>query len=269
MYLLLSHLLAFSVLLINSLFDVFSEKGDVPDLPAWIGIGGGLLLHAAYSFQVSSWTPMIWMAVTGLVFAAYGWFAYFQGMWGGADAMGLTVVGFAAPYAMSGPGIMFPLNFLVNMMIIGLLYTIAFAASKAYSSEGFMGRVRGRISGDRLKIVLEIIGASALAGYVSYMGMNPYTYFASLLLVIFLYPFLKVLEDTEMTKTVAVEDLEGGEVVADQGDVIEGITEEEIDDLDTDEVEVKEGIRFMPVFPVALLLTDMIGAGVPLLLHLF
>jgi len=269
MYLVLSHVLAFCALCISSFYDVFSEKGDVPDLPAFVAIGAGIILHAIYAFQAWSVEPFLWMIGTGLAFSAYGWMAYWKGLWGGADAMGVTVLGFAAPYAVSGPGLIYPVNLFVNIMIVGLVYTVGFAFYRAVWSEGFFERTRDRVLEDRRRIPVEVVAAGLFSLYAGTVDLNPYLYFAALLFIIFLYRFLKVLEDSEMTKTVPVEDLEGGEVVAEQGDIIEGISEEEIEELEVEKVEVQEGIRFMPVFPVALLMTDVFGAGVFLLLQIF
>jgi len=269
MYLVLSHVLAFVALTVNSFYDVLSEKGDVPDLPAFVAIGGGILLHSIQAWQLSSFEPVIWMLGVGTVFSVYGWLAYWKGLWGGADALGIMVLGFAAPYGFSGPELIYPVNIFVNIMIVGLVYTVGFAVYRAMSSEGFFTRVKDRVLDDRKRIPLELAGAAVFSAYAGTVNLNAYSYFAAFVFIIFLYRFLKVLEDAEMTKTVAVEDLEGGEVVAEHGDLIEGISEEEIDELDVDEVEVQEGIRFMPVFPVALLITDLFGGGVFLLLQVF
>ncbi|MFB6115621.1 MAG: hypothetical protein ABEK04_05065 [Candidatus Nanohalobium sp.] len=269
MYLVLSHAIALCALFINSLYDVLSEKGDVPDLFSVIAIVSGILLHGFYAWQMGSITPFLWMAGIGLAMAAYGWIAYWKGLWGGADAMGITVIGFAAPYATTGVQLTYPVNIFINIMIVGLLYTVGFALNRAIRSEGFFTKVKDRVVEDRIRIVVEIIAAGIFSAYSGTIGLNPYTYFAALVVVIFLYRFLKVLENTEMTKTVPVDELEGGEVVAESGKLIEGITEEEIEELEVDEVEVQEGIRFMPVFPVALLITDLFGGGLFLLLQLF
>lgn len=269
MFLLLSHAIALCALFINSLYDVLSEKGDVPDLFSIIAIVSGLLLHGIYSWSKATVDPFLWMAGIGMIMAAYGWVAYWKGLWGGADAMGLTVIGFAAPYAISGPSLVYPINVFINIMIVGLLYTIGFALYRAFRSEGFFTSVREKVYGNRVRILLESVGAVGFSIYAGSVGLNPFTYFIALIGIIFLYRFLKVLEDTEMTKSVPVDELEGGEVVAESGRFIEGITEEEIEELEVEEVEVQEGVRFMPVFPIALLITDVFGGGVTLLLSIF
>lgn len=269
MYLFLSHAIALCALFINSLYDVLSEKGDVPDLFSIIAIVSGVFLHGVYSWSVGSMNPFLWMVGVGLLMAAYGWVAYWKGLWGGADAMGLTVIGFAAPYAISGPSLTYPIDIFINIMIVGLVYTIGFALYRAFRSEGFFTSVREKVYEDRVRVLLESAGALVFSAYAGSVGLNPFSYFTALIGVIFLYRFLKALEDTEMTKTVPVKDLEGGEVVAESGRFIEGISEEEIEELEVDEVEVQEGIRFMPVFPIALLITDVFGGGVTLLLSVF
>ncbi len=269
MYLLLSHVVAFLALTVNSFYDVFSEKGDVPDLPAVVAIVAGVLLHGGYAWSLGSFEPFLWMIGVGAVFSLYGWIAFWRGLWGGADAMAMSVLGFAAPYSISGVSLIYPMDIFVNMMIAGLLYSVSFAVYRAFRSESFIDNFRSRVYGDRYRIPLEIGAGAAFSLYAGTVGLDPVLYFLALVFIIFLYRFLKVLEDAEMSTTVPVEDLEGGEVVAEQGGTIEGITEEEIEDLDVDEVEVKEGIRFIPVFPVALLMTDVFGGGVSLLIGLF
>jgi len=90
-------------------------------------------------------------------------------------------------------------------------------------------------------------------------------YFGFFLLLIFLYRFLKNIQDNLLSKEIPVSELEGGEVLAaeeEEGGMIVGITEEEIQELDQDTVEIREGIRFIPVFPIALLMTDVLGVGI-------
>jgi len=55
-----------------------------------------------------------------------------------------------------------------------------------------------------------------------------------------------------MVKTVDASQVEAGDVLA-EGE-IRGVEEDELEDLEG-EVKLKEGLRFMPVFPAAMILT--------------
>jgi len=52
-------------------------------------------------------------------------------MWGGADAFAMSVLGFAAPYSLTGFGLIHSVDLFLNIMIAGFLYTIVFAFYQA------------------------------------------------------------------------------------------------------------------------------------------
>ena len=145
-----SHILAFSALFINSLFDVFSEKGDVPSEFSLVAIIGGILLHAAYAFNLGSITPFVWLLSIGFVFSLYGWLAYWMGMWGGADALAMTVLGFAAPYSVNGIGMVYGFSLFVNIFLVSSVYALIFTGYKALRSEALRTAFLNRLT-DRRK----------------------------------------------------------------------------------------------------------------------
>ncbi|MFB6180814.1 MAG: hypothetical protein ABEJ93_02965 [Candidatus Nanohalobium sp.] len=301
--------MAFCVLIINSLFDIFSEKGDVPDKFSLTAIAGGILFHSLYALETTSLRPLLFMLFVAFLYSLYGWLAYWKGLWGGADAMCLTAVGFAAPYSLNGPNTMFPVNFLINVMLIGFLYTIGFAFYKAVRSDSFFPQFKERVMNEKKRIPLEIIGAAAVSIVAYKAQLDPLIYFAALVAIIFLYRFLKVLENTEMEAKIPLEEVEEGDIVFTEkvdlehtkklnmvglvlgklenrwnSNLIEKVKNRygysDIVGLDSkgletlrkssvEEVKVKEGIRFVPVFPAALLVTDIAGGGLMLLLTVF
>ncbi|MFB6204180.1 MAG: hypothetical protein ABEJ75_00885 [Candidatus Nanohaloarchaea archaeon] len=301
MLLVLSHLLAFSTLFVASLFDL--DTTDVPDIFAVTGTAGGILLHAVYSYSsgaMSPWFfyhagidavqvllpflpapvfpaflgsaggPLTWSLLAGAVFSLYGWGAYMQGMWGGADAFAMTTLGFAAPF-FGNPGILDPVNLFVNVMLVGLGYTLVYGVSQVFRKDAW-GLVRQEFVENRSRLVLETGGAVALSAVLFYQGLSVLPYFLMLEGTVLMYHFFSAVQERIFTREVPVEELEGGEVPAPGqglGDRIVGLRQEEIDELEAESVEVRRGVPFMPVFPAALLVTMLGYGGVQLILVLF
>lgn len=285
-----SHAVALLTLSAAAALDL--KTTEVPDWLSVFGILSGITLHAAASFTGSAnlsvltrfplilsepftWfqalgDPLIWCLGVGIVFSIYGWALYFLGLWGGADAFAMGVLGFGAPYAVGAPGVMFGLDLFVNILLAGFVYTLLFAFYRAYSEEDILEETYSRIKDNEVRVVGEIFVAAVLSAVGSATGrFDGLAYFALLLSMIFLYRFLKVVQDNSLEQEKQVEDVEPGEVVeSDQlHDKIKGVTEEDLESLEG-KVVVKEGVRFVPVFPVALALTEFTGVGIRWFVHL-
>ncbi len=308
MLVIFSHLVAFSTLFIAALWDL--ETTDVPDLAGIVGVVGGIVLHALHAYYTGSLDPITWSVGIGAVFSIYGWGMYFLGMWGGADAFAMSVLGFAAPYSVSGTGLIHATNLFVNIMMIGLVYSVLFAFYQGLKSGGLVRKTLGRIRAQEKRISLEILLAGLLSGIGFYVNLDGFLYFGAALFFIFFYRFLQVLEEDAMSSSTEISELEPGDVIDsavlpgeevreknmlgnavskfrkflpfDSGvmrDIedrtgypeVVGVTGEEIERLEDagiDTVEVKSGLRFVPVFPLALLVTDVWGGGITFLLSM-
>jgi hypothetical protein len=286
MLLVLSHALAFSTLFLAAVFDL--KTTEVPDLVSIFGVVGGIFLHFMASLNAGfnlttllnvslifqnplAWLqalgdPLIWCLGVGTAFSIYGWGIYFLGMWGGADAFAMSVLGFAAPYSVAGFGFLHGVDLFLNIMIAGFLYTVIFAFYQATKRPEVWRNTWKQLKEQELRVSAEIVGAGLLGFAGEYTGtFNGMFYFGFFVLLIFLYRFLKNIQDDLLSTEVPVSELEGGEVLAaeeEEGGKIVGITEEEIKSLDKETVEIREGIRFIPVFPIALIMTDVFGLGI-------
>jgi len=303
-----SHILAFSALFISGLFDVFSEKGDVPSIFMVVAIVGGIVLHGAHAYLTNSLSFFTWMMVIGLFFSAYGWITYWMGMWGGADAMAMTVLGFAAPYSVSGLGINHSLSLFINIFVVSTVYTVLFAFYKVVKSTKLKQGFLNRLSDNRNILIAELAIIAVFSTLQSSL-INSAIFFVGLSMMILLYNLTKELENSEMSREIDLEELETGDVIDTDGldlgrsrqrnlvgiafkkadnltngklsgsplnyidermgySEIVGVTDEEIEhlkDKGVDKVKVTEGLRLVPVFPAALLLTD---AGLTILTYL-
>ncbi len=270
MLVLLSHAVAFSALFVASVWDL--KTTEVPDPIPLFGIVAGVGLHAAYAYLNSAPEALYWSLGVGIAFSIYGWTVYYLGMWGGADALSMGVLGFAAPFGLSGISLIYPVNLFLNLMIAGFIYTLGFACYKAYREKDVLRKTYELVLDQEKRIGAEILAAGIFAALLQFVARSGWLYFAALLLMIFLYRFLKVIEEEALIERVKVEDLEGGEVpVKGQGlgDRVKGLKKEEIAEIAEDEIEIKSGVRFVPAFPVALVMTDVLGIGVGTLLMLF
>lgn len=269
--LLFSHLIAYTVLVVNSLYDVFNSH-DVPDLPGLLGIAGGLLVHGFYAWSISSLTPLYWCIGVGLAFSAYGWFAYWQGMWGGADAMTLSMLGFTAAGPISGAfNFSYLLDLLANFVIASVAVTVTYSAYKFMEQGGKLEDVRTQLRKEENTVSGVILAAGGFGLILNSQGLNGTMFFILVSGLMFLYVFLKLVQDEFMVVEKEPEEVEEGDVAAPGegfGKKIRGLTEEEVEEI-SEPVEVRTGVPFIPVFLFALALTDLTASGFWILYGLY
>ncbi|MFT4892397.1 MAG: hypothetical protein ACI8Z7_000169 [Candidatus Nanohaloarchaea archaeon] len=291
MFVVFSHIIAFSVLFTASVFDL--KTTEVPDSLNVVGVLAGIGLHFMASVRYIDYTaffssmvvsapvqwffslgePLAWSLGIGLAFSVYGWGLYFLGMWGGADAFAMSVLGFAAPYAVSGASLIYPISVFAAVLVAGFLYTLGFGFFKLLHNPGIVQETWSEIKQNERRVSLEVLGAAVISGVAALTSLElGLIYFISLLFMILLYRLFQNIQNTLMVREVAVEDLEGGEVLGEDealGGKIEGIDQKDIDSIEKESVEVREGIKFVPVFPLALFLVDVVGFRVSWLFLLF
>lgn len=264
MLLIFSHILAFSVLFINSLFDVFNNH-DVPDFFGIIGILGGLLLHAGASYQSSSLEPLIWCLGIGAVFSAYGWIAYWKGMWGGADAMMLSALGFMTPGPVSGAfSITYVLDLITNFMISAITVTITYSLYKFIDQKGDFKTLLNSFKEDEKVLSAVMLLGGGVGFLLNSQGSNGLLFFSIVISFAFIYEFLQLVEEEYMVTVKSPEEVEQGDVPSPNqgfGNKIKGLQEEEVSEVSKDLV-VRTGVPFIPVFLLTVLLTDLTVSGI-------
>lgn len=260
-----SHVLAFSVLFIDSLFDFFNDH-DIPDEFAVAGVIGGVTLHSAQSYFTGNPDAIIWSLGVGAVFSVYGWVAYWKGMWGGADAFAMSALGFAAPGPVSGLfNTAYLLDTVFNFVISATAVTVIYSGYKFIQQGGNPRIFIDRILEDEKFLAAALLGTGGLSALLEYQRLNGYIFFTLITGLLLLYETLSVIEKDFMVSTVKTEELEGGEVPARGegfGKKIKGLSEDEIESIDTKEIKIRTGVPFLPVFLLALLLTDLTSSGI-------
>ncbi len=280
--------LGFSIAIVGStIAAVWDLKTtEVPDYVSIITAVSGLLVNLAMWQFTGEFMYFLASIVVGTSFFALGWLFFLTGVWGGADAFVMGAVGFAMPVLpevfspLSLATWPFALTLLMNIFIIGAVYTLLFALFKGLSDKSVVEEYFRDIK-NYWKTVLAIfivycvviIGFSRILVPDQFLN-NSLTYISVsgpfLLGMLLIYRFLKVVENVGMTKKVDVEELSVGDVLAEDvkigeetisSDRIVGLSEENVEEIreSVETVNIRSGVMFVPAFPVAIILSVTVG----------
>ncbi len=236
---------------------------EIPDEISLGMVAAGLILNLAYS--IVQWNPIyiFQSAAVGSVFFTFGLIMYLGGQWGGGDAKVLTGIGTLVPTlpAFSGATQIFPFSavLIINLFMIGAVYMIIYAVFFAVTRESVLEDFKERVVSDRkritaiclLPLIPALIYASMNTGIelLYFIGLVPI--FLALLL---LFRFLKSVEDTGFEKTITVDDLEAGDMLAEEVEEV---------DVEHDATEELKGLsKFLlsfTILPVAMYLFNVTG----------
>jgi len=223
---------------------------EIPLLMGVIGFFGWLI----YALTFGDFAPFFSSLLFGTTFLLLGWLLYKTGQWGGGDALLLGAIFYLIPLDL------FLISYLFNFLIVGIIYTIIYSV--------FVG-LRNSTATKKFMIVdyrknkplyLTSVGLFILSSLLSF-------YFLKLGIMIFLIAGLmifwrygKVIEKKIFTKKVKTSKVKIGDVVVDFKKW-DGITENQLKELKKKKkfVTIKEGVRFAPVFFIALLVTLLFG----------
>lgn len=221
---------------------------------------------------------------TGVGLLAFGYLMYRIGQWGGADMVLLALIGFMMPAIDLGfnAATTFPfgLSFLFNVFVIGAGYMIVYAMVFSLIRGNLFPKFKQDLAGS-WKLSLLIVSAAAIAftlaiSYVnSVLGVSP-TFFDMLRVVAiptalvagfwFVYKFARLVENVGFKKKIPISQLRVGDMLMSERKLV-GVTREQISRMKrsgTRSVWIKDGVRFIPVFPIALLFTLYYGDAISL-----
>jgi len=259
---------------------------EIPDKIFYIMFAVGLVIVAYNSFISSSIWPFLTSAAVGLILLAFGFLMYKAGQWGGADAKLLAVIGFllpATPSFMQKLYFPFPLSYLINVFLVGTPYMLLYAAVVAARNK----KVIEEFSKD-MKASSKIIIFSSVLLFIAFIALS--FYFASFfniqlsyeemvknsLFPVFatiglfaVFKFAKSVEEIGFKKKIPVSKLRVGDILNESRE-LEGITEKQLKKIKKSGkkfVIIKEGVRFGPAFPLALLFTLFYGDGILFLIR--
>jgi Flp pilus assembly protein protease CpaA len=259
---------------------------EIPDQIFYIMLAVGVVIVATNSYLSSSIQPILTSTAVGLILLASGFLMYKAGQWGGADAKLLAVIGFLLPTAPSfvqKTYFPFPLSYIINVFLIGTPYMLLYAAVIAARNK----KIMEEFSKD-MKASSKIIVISSILLFVAFVVMS--FYLTSLfnvqmsykelvgnsLIPVFatagffvLFKFAKSVEEIGFKRKIPVSKLKVGDILNESRE-LEGISEKDLRRIKKSRkrfVVIKEGVRFGPAFPLALLFTLFYGDGILFLIR--
>lgn len=262
-----------------SFFDL--RTTEIPDEIPYAMMGIGILVHLIQAILVWNSWPFINSLIFGLGFLGFGFLLYFLGQWGGGDAKILSGIGFLLPRTPQEMTVKlyfpFPLSFLFNLFFIGAFYMILYALVMSFIDRKiWLGFLKGLKADAKILVALNFIlfFLSMSLGIVSMKYYNLLNFeevmsFSLLLLSMslglsLLWKFVKAVEEIGFKKRIPISKLKVGDVPV-YYKIWEGITEKELRRIKQSGkkyIWIKEGVRFAPAFPLALLFTFFLGDAV-------
>lgn len=226
--------------------------------------------------------------ITGLGLLGFGYMMYRLGQWGGADMVLLALIGFMMASASLGfaASLAFPfgLSFLFNVFIVGAVYMIIYAITFAARNPDVASKFKhGVKASSKLLAVISVSMAALFTAVMLYINSLlgnsltlidmlrgvavPLALTVSFLLV---YRFAKAVENFGFKKKIPVSQLKVGDMLLQERKLV-GITQQQLGKIKKSGkrfVWIKEGVRFAPAFPIALLFTLFVGDAI-MLVRLF
>jgi len=243
-----------------------------------------LVVYGTQSLLAWNYWPLLNSFMVGLAFLGFGFLMYFLGQWGGGDAKILGAMGFLLPAAPSfispnffnlTPFFPFPFSFMVNVFLVGAAYMIIYAIVMALRNRDIVRKFKEDMAAScRFLLALS---AALFAAFIAIGFALSNAFYARLslgeivadsilplaatVMIFVVWKFARAVENVGFKRRVSVGRLKVGDVL-DKSRLWEGITEKELRTLrrsKTRYVWVKEGVRFAPAFPLALLVTALFG----------
>jgi Flp pilus assembly protein protease CpaA len=282
-------IIGFLIALIGStlaaIFDVKITPTEIPD-----EIPHGMIILAIFlaflkSILNQSLNPFLESLFFGISLLAFGFLMYRFGQWGGGDAKILAAIGFFSPLISPlTKNILFPfaVSYLFNVFIIGAAYMLIYAFVLAILNKKIFSCFLDNVKSSSKMMLIFLSSLFLLFFIINFylfhifnLPINFYSLFSnSLVLLIFslafllLWIFIKTVEKVAFQKKIPVSKLKVGDVLL-ESKVWEGITEKELRKIKASGkkfVWIKEGVRFAPAFPLALIFSIFFGDSIFLFL---
>jgi hypothetical protein len=242
---------------------------EFPDWLPYAMIALALGTRGVFSLLAGDFSYITYSLIVGLAFLGFGLLLYWTRQWGDGDAWLLGAMGFLWPDSGSfavATLLPFPAALLFNFFLIAffylLVYSVALGVRSPRVAGGFLRELKSAGRG-----IASVVGAFTMAclglmGYVSWQFGVPLwnliyiIAFPPLLMSVLVFTrYGRFVENNLFKKRVPASGLRAGDVLI--RDRWRGLTEKEVAGLRKKggEVWIKEGVRFAPVFVMAVLVT--------------
>jgi Flp pilus assembly protein protease CpaA len=280
MFPLIPLIVAFAGSIYAALWDL--KTTEIPDEIPHAMIIFALLFYGIQSVIESNYWIFLNSLIYGGAILVLGFVMYYAGQWGGGDAKILAAIIFLLPTA--NTALPFPLTFLLNVFLVGAGYMILYSFVLALMNRRIFSAFVADVKKQKALLALGSIALFATFSIINYLVLVVLAYpvnylyllrnsLLPLLAVIGLFVvwrFAKAVEDVGFKKKIPVSKLKIGDVLIDSK-LWEGITERQLKKVKKSGkrfVWIKEGVRFAPAFPLALLFTLLYGDFLFLILRI-
>lgn len=289
-------MIAFAVSIVGSIIASYWDlkTTEVPDRIPYIMGGIGLAIYAIQSLLVWSPIPIFNSIISGTCLFVFGYVMYYLGFWGGADTKLLAAIGFLLPsiselsFGSLLPkfGILFPfpVTYTANVFVVGTVYMLLYAAVIAFRNRKIIQAFKKDLKTSRkmfFAIFATLFAAFIAIDWMLYvrLGMVPNL---SLIVVnsavplivtislFIVYKFARAVENVGFKKRIPVKKLRVGDMLM-KTRKLEGATQSQVRKIKKSKMKyvwIKDGIRFIPAFPLALLFTIYYGDAILFLFRL-
>jgi Flp pilus assembly protein protease CpaA len=273
----MEYILAFAAIFGVALASYYDLKtSEVPDIIAVLMITFGVSFHFSRSLISGEWIYFISSITFGVLMLAFGFLRYLWREWGGADALMLGAISFMLPYwPKLNSNLPFPLVFVINLFLIGVIYILAYVIIMSFSHRRVYSELFRKVRGSVKEISYITFGYLAIIFIFFIISKNflllemSLTFYLLILALYILYHYLRIFDTKILRKKIKSHRLKPGDVLAHEvrigklriGARIDGLTEKEIELLKKKfkEVEIIEGVRYVPSFLITLVFTLFYG----------
>lgn len=234
---------------------------EVPDEIPILMAASGLFIWFISALGTGNFSPFILSLLMGTAILAIGWILYKHGKWGGADAWIFAALLYLVPVYNNK---IFLLDYLPNLLWVSTLFSIIYAFALGIINRYAFGYFLKDINENVALVVGLPLAVSALlsSAYILLPGAPSFpavNIFILLLLLMVFWRYAKIIETRVFIKRIPVKNLRAGDVLYSM--IWRGLTYEEVAKIKKTKkfVTVKEGMRFVPVFFLALVVTLLYG----------
>ncbi len=265
--------------IIASIYDL--KTTEVPDKVFYAIMIVGIPAVILKAIITGNYNLFFISGITGIGLFAFGYILYKKGQWGGADMVLLGLMGYLIPSI--GIGVfgnfvttLLPIgiSFLFNVFMLGAVYMLFYVVIIVLRNKKLLIKCISEIKNSSNIFYSLIISTSILfSGIILYLNyfvnvLNIYEIIKGILLPVFitsflflLYKFAKSVEDFGFKRKIPISKLCVGDMLLDEKKIV-GITEKQLNKIKNSgrkTIWIKDGIRFIPAFPIAFLFTLYFG----------
>ncbi len=266
---------------------------EIPDTVPLSMAGLGMLLHIANALFTGTWTSVYYAVLVGAAFLIFGYVLYYAGQWGEADVLLLVAVGVVLPVepeffggTLFGP---FPAVYFLNTFVVGGIYSMIYSVILAIRNRQVFPLFLKELKGGAKTFAALFLGffliwalAFLVLAKFFAIGLPPmlmlYNFLILLPAVGIVFAFYKFAQAVDMVafrKKISTRRLREGDVLAEdaagfRSRLYVGLEAGQIKKIQRakKEVWIKEGVRYGPVFFLALVATWLWGNLLVLLLRI-